>query len=246
MYTFCFVRARSSDEAARLAVQAVSALGTRLPELGSPSRVAAHPLADVGAAFATSLPERDVTPSLIQHEIRTDVAVLSWGTLPGVSNAASAACEAFLLSGIEGVARLEGNLSAVVIDRRQRQVWVAGTLLGHRALFTYGCGDVFLASPHDLTLLATGKIPFELDAATLASMAATDWSLTGRSLLAGVTRCHPLEAIRHDAGGAHSVPVSHWSASDRVATRDRSGVTQQLERVLSDPTELVIETLAQI
>lgn len=238
MYTFCFVQARSSEEAARLAVQAVSAVRSQLPELGSPARVAAHPLADLDAAFATLLPERDVNPSLIQHTIAADVAVLAWGALPGVADVAAAVREAFSSSGVEGVARLEGNLSAVLIDRRERRIWVAGTLLGHRALFTHARDGVFLASPHDLTLLATGRVPFELDPATLASMAATDWSLTGRSLLAGVARCHPLVAICHDAGGTRRVAVSHWS-TERIAPRDRSGAARQLERVLGGIQEAV-------
>ncbi|HTV21902.1 MAG TPA: hypothetical protein VMG12_24600 [Polyangiaceae bacterium] len=242
MYTFCFVQARSSEEAVRLGTNAVSAVRAQLPALGSPSRVASHALVDVDAAFVTLLPERDVDPSLIQHAITPDVAVLSWGALPGVAGVASAVREAFIAAGIEGVARLEGNLSAVVVDRRERRIWVAGTLLGHRALFTHADGDSFVASPHDLTLLATGRVPFELDPDTLASMAATDWSLAGRSLLAGVRRCHPLEAIRHDVGrrdaarrdasATRSVPVSHWDAGQRVSVRDSRGIRRQIDRVL--------------
>jgi hypothetical protein len=239
LYTFCFIKAGSSEQAARLGVEAVSALRARLPELGSPSQIASHRLAEVGAACVTLVPERDLTPSLIQHAIAADVAVFSWGALPGVADVASAVRRSFLASGIEGVARLEGNLSALVIDRRERRIWVVGTLLGHRALFTHARGDTFLASPHDLTLLATGRVPFQLDPATLASMAATDWSLTGRSLLAGVARCHPLEAIRHDAGGTRSIPVSHWSAGERIALRDRSGAARQLDRVLDGIREAV-------
>jgi hypothetical protein len=232
MYTFCFVKASSSTEAERLSFNAVEAVRACLPSLGSPSRVESIVYPELGAAFATLKPEVDVSPSLIQHDATPDVAVLVSGSQPGTLDLASEVRRVYQSSGIDGIAGMEGNLSAVVIDRKERCVWVVGTLLGHRSLFYHGRADTFLVSPHDLTLLATQRVPLVFDPATLASMAACDWSLTGRSLLADVVRCHPLEAVRWQDDRLSKRLVAKPFDIDRIHVDDAAGIRRQVSRAV--------------
>lgn len=239
VYTFCFAQTSSSDQALRLGRGAVDSVSARLPALGSPPRFEAVELPELGAAFAIVTPEIDVTPSLIQHHCQADLAIITWGSLGGTPDAAGAVREAYQRLGIDGVARLEGNLSAVVVDRAARTVWVAGTLLGHRSLFYHAGAGTFLVSPHDLTLLATGRIPCVLDPVSLASMAATDWSLNGRSLVSGVRRCHPLEAVSWREGELEKRHVSNPFDRPRVDARDRAGIQRQVGSVVESMLRFV-------
>jgi hypothetical protein len=239
VYTFCFAQTRSSDEALRLCRGAVECVSARLPTLGSPSRIQSVELAELGAAFASVTPEVDVTPSLIRHAVHTDVAVIVWGLQAGARDVAAAVRLAYQSSGIEGVARMEGNLSAVIVDRAARCIWVAGTLLGHRSLFYHAAAGTFLVSPHDLTLLATGRVGFQLDPVSLASMVSTDWSLNGRSLARGIRRCHPLEAVSWRDGVLSRCRVSLPFDGPRVEPRDKAGIQRQVGRVADRMLEYV-------
>jgi len=239
MYSFCFVAGGTTEMALKSAVGALGTVSALLPGLGSPSRVVSVAIPELDAAVATVKPEVDVTPSLIQLDVTPELVVVSCGGQAGTADVAGAVRQVFHASGIDGVARMEGNLSAVIVERLERRVWVAGTLLGHRALFYHAQGDTLLVSPHDLTLLATKRFPYALDPASLASMAACDWSLTGRSLLAGVTRCHPLEALRWQAGQLRREPVSSLDPGARLEVRDRAGIARQVERVADRMLESV-------
>jgi hypothetical protein len=231
VYTFCFAQTASSDQALRLCRGAIESVSARVPTLGSPPQIGSIELPESGAAFATVTPEIDVTPSLIQHVCHPDVAVISWGSLGGTRDVAAAVCQTYQRLGIDGVARMEGNLSAVVMDRAARSVWVAGTLLGHRSLFYHAGAEMLLVSPHDLTLLATRRVPCVLDPVSLASMAATDWSLNGRSLVSGVRRCHPLEAMSWHGGKLEMRRVSNPFDCARIDPRDRAGIQRQVGSV---------------
>jgi hypothetical protein len=239
MYSFCFVAGGSTEEALKSAIGAVSTVSACLPSLGSPPRVASVAIPELQAAVATVKPEVDLSPSLIQIDVSPMLVVVASGAQAGTADVAGAVRHAFQTSGIDGVARMEGNLSAVVVDRQERRVWVAGTLLGHRALFYYTRGDSLLVSPHDLTLLATKRVPYELDPASLASMVACDWSLTGRSMLAGVSRCHPLEALRWQAGQLNKQQVSSLDPGARLAPKDSAGIARQVDRVADRMLESV-------
>jgi hypothetical protein len=232
MYTFCFVLAGSAEEALRAAGDAVSRLGACLPSLGSAPRIQSVALPEARAAFVTLKPEVDVSPSRIQHAVNAEVAVLVFGESAGVRDLAGAVRHEFSARGVNGVAKLPGNFSAVIVERLARRVWLCGTLLGHRSVFYYSRRDLFMASPHDLTLLATGRLPFEVDPISLASMVACDWSLSGRSLLANVTRCHPLRTICWENGAADSRPLATLELGERVDPNDRIGMARQLECVV--------------
>jgi hypothetical protein len=239
VYTFCFVQASSSDEAEQLCRRAVSAVSASLPTLGSPPRVECVVIAELRAAFATLRPEVDVTPSLIQHHEAAGLTAITFGVQPGAANVAAAVLETYRRTGIAGVAEAEGNYSALVLDRDTRSIWLAGTLLGHRSLFHHAAPGLLVVSPHDLTMIGTGRVPVTFDPITLASMAACDWSLGGRSLAAGIARCHPLEALRWRDGALTRHPLPHPLEAERIDPRDRVGLRQQVDRVAAGMMDFV-------
>jgi hypothetical protein len=244
VYTFCFVQASSSDEAEQLCTRAVAAVRDSLPSLGSPARVESVAIVELRAAFATLKPEIDVTPSLIQHHRAADLTVVTFGVQPGTTHLAQAVLETFRRSGIEGVALEDGNFSALVLDRQARCIWLAGTLLGHRSLFYHSSPELFAVSPHDLTLIATGRVPVVFDPISLASMAACDWSLGGRSLSSGILRCHPLEALRREGSELTRHPVPHPFQAERIQPRDTGGIRRQVDRVADAMMDLVERQVA--
>lgn len=239
MYSFCLVAGGSTEEALRSATHAVTTVSAGLPELGSPACVASLAIPELQAAVATVKPQGDLTPSLIQVEMTPELVVIVTGAQAGTADLAGAVRQVFRSSGIEGVAKMEGNLAAVVVDRMARCIWIAGTLLGHRAPFYHASGGTLLVSPHDLTLLATKRIPYALDPASLASMVACDWSLTGRSMLHGVARCHPLEALHWHEGRLRKQHVDSLDAGARLDAADAAGVARQVERVADRMLEAV-------
>jgi hypothetical protein len=208
MYTFVFVVSTRADEAERRARSALERVREALPTLGSPGRVASTALPELGAAYATLLPEVDRPVSLLQVECDERRLVISYGERPNTARLARSVLEVFEQGGAAGVAALDGNFSALIVERDTRRVWVAGTLLGHRALHYCGTGAAFAVSPHDLALVATGLVPPDVDRNSLASMLACDWSLSGRPLLAGARRCHPLERVQLESGRAEARSLS--------------------------------------
>jgi hypothetical protein len=239
VYTFIFAQATSADEAVRWCERALSAVAASLPPLGSPARLETLKLPEMRAAFATLKPELDVAPSLIQHASVAELSVLTSGDQAGTPNLASTVLQTYRGGGIDGVAAMDGNLSAVVIDRQARSIWVVGTLLGHRSLFYWSDADTFLVSPHDLTLIAARRFPVSVDPISLASMAACDWSLGGRSLVQGVARCHPLEAVRWREGELTRRPLPHPFEVERLDPRDARGIQRQVDRVADRTMEYV-------
>ena len=191
-------------------------------------------LPEMRAAFVTLKPALDLSPSLIQYVSAPSAAVLVFGSQAGATDLADAVLREFVAGGVAQVAQMTGSLSAVVIDRVQRRAWVTGTLLGHRSLFYYARDGRFMVSPHDLTLLATGRVPLMVDYASLSSMVACDWSLEGRSLLASVARCHPLEALCWDNDALTTQGVNSLNLNERLDVRDRTAINRQLDCVVEE------------
>jgi hypothetical protein len=231
MYTFVFVVSTTADEALRRCHRALERVRSALPTLGSPGRIAAVAVPELGAAYATLLPEIDRSISLLQVAESERLLVLSYGERPGSVALAACVCQEFERGGGAAVAALEGNFSALIVERDARRVWLCGTLLGHRALYYGQAGAAFVVSPHDLALVATGLLPLEVDRQSLASMLVCDWSLTGRPLLARAQRCHPLELVCFQSGSIQTRPLGAELFERRLAARDRQGVACQVELV---------------
>jgi hypothetical protein len=231
MYTFVFVVSSRADEAERCARSALERVRAALPTLGSPGRIACAALPELGAAYATLLPEIDRKVSLLQVELDERRLVISYGERPNTPRLAHSVREVFEQGGAPGVAGLDGNFSALIVERDTRRVWTAGTLLGHRALVYAATGTAFAVSPHDLALVATGLFPPEVDRNSLASMLVCDWSLSGRPLLASARRCHPLQLVQFEAGRAETRALSVRLFEPRFDARDRGGVRRQVALV---------------
>ena len=246
MYTFVFVVSNRADEAERCARSALERVREALPTLGSPGRIASAALPELGAAYATLLPEVDRPVSLLQVELDQRRLVISYGERPNTPRVARSVREVFEREGAAGVAGLDGNFSALILEREPRRVWVCGTLLGHRALVYAATATAFAVSPHDLALVATGLVPALVDRDSLASMLACDWSLSGRPLLAAARRCHPLELVLHESGRAETraLPVKLFEA--RLDERDRGGVKRQVALVADQLEHTARETTARL
>jgi hypothetical protein len=246
MYTFVFVVSTRADEAERRARSALERVREALPTLGSPGRIAGAALPELGAAYATLLPELDRPVSLLQVERDERRLVISYGERPNSVALARSVREVFDREGAPGVAALDGNFSALIVERDTRRVWLCGTLLGHRALYHGGTGTAFAVSPHDLALVATGLVPPLVDRNSLASMLVCDWSLSGRPLLAGARRCHPLELVRFESGRCEARALSVSLFEARFDARDRAGVQRQVARVADQLSHTAGETTARL
>ncbi|MEY4549107.1 MAG: hypothetical protein RL685_5302 [Pseudomonadota bacterium] len=230
MYTFIFVASPVSDEAPAVCRRALERLNDTLPGLGSPGRIEVTELPELSAALGTLLPDVDRPVSLLQQHRGERFSVLTYGERPDTPRLARFVHDVVERSGPTAAALQDGNFSTLLIEPSTRSVWLCGTLLGHRALQYARAGATFLASPHDLALLATGLLPREVDLVSLASMLACDWSLEGRPLLASARRCHPLELVLHRPNGTEVLPLSPVVGA-RLDARDRDGVARQLESV---------------
>lgn len=234
MYTFLFVTSPVPDEARRACRGALERLNATLPSLGSPGKITLLELPELSAAIGTLLPEADRPTSLLQIAQGERLLALTYGERAGTPRLAQLAHDVFAREGAAAVAALDGNFSALFIEPSTRSVWLCGTLLGHRALCHARSGGAFLASSHDLTLLATGLLPREVDLVSMASMLACDWSLEGRPLLARARRCHPLELVRHRGERTEVLPLSPVPSGARLQPGDRGGIQRQVERVAEE------------
>ena len=226
--------ARSAADALDDCTRAISRVSACLPQIGSPAQSESVVIPEMRAAFVTLKPALDLSPSLIQCVSAPQAAVLVFGSQAGANNLADTVLQEFVAGGISRVAQMTGSLSAVVIDRMQRRVWTTGTLLGHRSLFYCVHDGRFMVSPHDLTLLATARVPFAIDYSSLSSMVACDWSLEGRSLLVNVTRCHPLEALCWDNDSLRTHSVNSLNLAERLDVNDRTAVGRQMDCLVEE------------
>jgi hypothetical protein len=130
---------------------------------------------------------------------RTDQhLVLAYGEVYGFSSAAAEVLRAWRTSGLDGVRRLDGSFSTVLLDRSTGSVHIVSDLVGRRTLRWFADHDALLVSSHDLPIVATGLCRPEIDLCTAATILSTEWSLQGRSLLRNVHRCSPHYVVTWD------------------------------------------------
>jgi hypothetical protein len=172
--------------------------------------------------------------SLISEVIDKRYAVLVFGDIfDGSSNsAAQTVFDAWTSGGSPKIRTLEGCFSAVIVDRTDGAVVLIGDLTGRRALMYHASGGTLIVSPHDVPLMATGRIPVEFDYVSVCSVTAVQWSLKGRSLLRHVHTCHPSGYTRWSDSRIQHVadPVIH--SDQRIPKEDFKAVSRLLDQMI--------------
>ncbi|WP_437599604.1 hypothetical protein WMF28_42980 [Sorangium sp. So ce590] len=214
-------------------------IGERMPSVGPEPRITLAVLPEVGGGWALLVPEPRPRLTLIEQVVTDTHAVLLFGDLQGESRAspASAVLRAWTSGGGASVAALDGNFSAIIVDRAERTVAVISDLLGRRALRTLHAGGVLYVSPHDVALAATGACPVEIDRASACSILAADWSIGGRPLLAGVEPCDPAHWLRFRGGRLERLAAPLGLFERRVDARDAVAVRERTDQIVDTMRE---------
>ncbi|WP_437605275.1 hypothetical protein WMF20_29555 [Sorangium sp. So ce834] len=209
-------------------------IGERMPSVGPEPRIAVEVLPEVGGGWALLAPEPRPRLDLLDQVVTDTHAVLVFGELQGEfrESPASAVLRAYRSGGGASVAALDGNFSAVVVDRAERTVAVISDLLGRRALRTLHAGGALYVSPHDIALVATGACPVEIDHASACSIVAADWSIGGRPLLAHVEPCEPSHWLRLRGGRLERLAAPLGLFEGRVDARDAAAVSERIDQIV--------------
>ncbi|WP_437968701.1 hypothetical protein WMF04_05140 [Sorangium sp. So ce260] len=212
-------------------------IGERMPPVGPEPRITVAVLPEVGGGWALLAPEPRL--GLIEQVVTDSHAVLLFGDLQGESRAspASAVLRAWRSGGGASVAALDGNFSAIVVDRAERTVAVISDLLGRRALRTLHADGVLYVSPHDVALAATGACPVEIDRASACSIVAAEWSIGGRPLLARVEACDPARWLRFRGGRLERLAAPLGLFERRVDARDAAAVRERTDQIVDSMRE---------
>ncbi|MGH1340441.1 MAG: hypothetical protein ACRBN8_02735 [Nannocystales bacterium] len=134
--------------------------------------------------------------SLVRYSDAADSPVCIFGDDPEVL------LHEFATGGGEAARATDLAFGALSFDRDTETLTALGDVIGQRSLRFASSGDTTIVSPHDIAVLATGLLPFELDTASAASSFAVGWSLQGVPLARGLTRVQPMEAVTLTTSGS--------------------------------------------
>jgi hypothetical protein len=88
---------------------------------------------------------------------------------------------------------------AVTFERASEALTAVGDITGQRSLRFSRAGSITVVSPHDVAILATGLVDFELDTTSAASAFAVGWSMMGAPLAQGLQRVDPMQRVTFTA-----------------------------------------------
>jgi hypothetical protein len=203
------------SSAGQAALKAVLPCAARLVEAEShPARYTFTALPEVRGALSSVLAEPVSAFPLLSEWLSDDLAVLVYGEIYAVKHSQLAAehvQQTYRQHGSAGVARLDGNFSAVVLDRQTRRITLICDRIGRRALRWHASSGSLWVSSSDVCLAALAPRELQPDLVSLASIAGVDWSLGGKSLLQGVRNLTPFQ-----------VEIFDVSQSDRVTHRSEA------------------------
>jgi hypothetical protein len=111
-------------------------------------------------------------------------------------------------SGVEHARATDNTFGAAVFEADAGTLLAAGDVTGQRALRFAHDDGLCVVSPHDIAVLATGVVPFELDTASAASALAVGWSVQGIPLARGLNRVDPMQEVSLSTNDASSRPAS--------------------------------------
>ncbi len=228
METFLFyLGPPDGPEAEPLLRRAADHLARVMPDAGVPLGTTVTLLDGLNGGWCRVEPSGESGLPVIDQHVDGEQAVLVFGDLTGVPGDRTA--RRIAQAGVAAVPELDGSFGAVVVEPASGRVSLLTDCIGGRAL-RYVAGDECLAaSPHDLTLLASGLVGVSLDLVSAASLAVSGWSLSGRSLLGGVDTSRPDERVGWQRGVLSREVVPLLDAGRRIEAGDTKRIRRQVE-----------------
>jgi hypothetical protein len=232
MYTLLFAAGQHTDLGALLE-GACRVTAKIMPRLGSKVSWAKRYAGPFEYWYALPDPCRP-SPLITEHR-HQDRAVLAFGELfgpPPLITPAQRILSVWEEEGVEGVRRLDGSFSAILMNLCSNSVDLACDIFGRRPLKYLTSGDTLLVSPHDVPLVATGLCPLDYDLHSAASVIACDWSLGGRPLLRPLRMCTSEEKVHWEPGElrvSYSPPITF---SDRLTPGETDEQAQLVEEMI--------------
>jgi len=141
--------------------------------------------------------------------------------------------EEYRRGGIERMTALEGFYNVVVVDRRERTVWLVSDVASSRPWYVYRSGPVIAAAPTPLAFADLG-LPMTLERQALYETVRMLHTAGERTVIREIGRIHPGEALRVDAE-AEVRPVRHFTWAYRPAN----------ERTLDESADEIKDLVAE-
>jgi hypothetical protein len=227
----------------------------RLPDLGEAIEVAVVELPEIDGGWATLRPVRGARPAPLDQYVDAEHAVLLFGQVDGSEHPAELVRARFRSGGADAVAQLGGVFSALVVDRRARNLQVVTSIPGCRALRYLTLGRALFLSPLDLGIVAASGVDVTLDLEAAAASVACGWAIAGRGVLRGVRECSPIERLLWSGGNTESrvatplgvgrlapgaSPAALEAQVEHVIAALRTGVSDQLAYTPPDQLDIAL------
>jgi len=170
----------------------------------------------------------------ISEAVEEQYAVCAYGDVfsSAPASAAKLILNAWAEGGVAKVLELNGNFGAVVLNRIEGAVYLVSDLIGHRALRYWHDDSVFIVSPHDLALVATGLVPPHFDYESLTSIAEIGWSIRGKSLIRNINNEQGGDCVRWHRGNIQCSPCVYLNRGDRISPGDSKSVERNIDKLI--------------
>lgn len=173
-------------------------------------------------------PAEDAERAYVTTDVQDDYAIIVFGvSLRGGSTPmAAVVSEAWQAGGIQAIRAIDDLFSAVILDRRTHEVWIASDSGGLRTLRYYKEGSNLWISPHDVPIVAASTCGLDLRTLAAFSILRMRWSINGLPLLKDLEPVHAHTYIRWHHGELEIIPDNYAGRQPRIEPHDKQGIVQ--------------------
>jgi hypothetical protein len=207
-----------------------------MPARGASLEVSSAVLPELNGGWLRLSPQAEQPSKWIHALEQHERAVLIFGNLSGgpPETTAERMIHTWREEGLNAVRLMDGSFGAVLIDRAQKEIHLVSDLTGRRYLRFFEHDGLFLVSPHDLPIVATGLCPIAFDEASACSIVSWGWSLHGDGLLKAIRTLRPDDHVTWSAGGLKVARDPLVNFRDRLSAQDRAACTALVERMIEE------------
>ena len=180
-------------------------------------------------------PAKKSSYRLFSEAINERYAVLLFGSIPSdkQENPAQIVLQTWSSAGAVATQALEGSFGTVIVDRLEDTVTLLSDVIGQRSLRYYTDHEFLIVSPHDISIVATGRCPLAFDMGTAASLAGVSWSLGGKSLLKTINACYPTAYVQYQHGHIQTVSMPLVGNVHRLSPHDSLSIGENLDHMVA-------------